>query len=190
MLEVLQILEAEINLRTETRVAEQARAAITREVRKEQTSKLSQTQDVLRDRVEKVNERIRALPDGEAEFGEEIALLVSVAKVMSESTLILARADTGSRAIGAETEAIELLLQSKRMNPNGGGGPGSTPGGGGGGTTSTSALALLGRGANEKELRQDHGVSQSTGDSGVKLPEEFRGGLDEYFNRLEAGGGN
>jgi hypothetical protein len=104
---------------------------------------------------------------------------------MKEATEILARPDTGRRAIAAETEAIELLLQSKRMNPNGGGGSGSSPGGGGGGTTNTSALALLGRGTNEREVRQDHGVSQSTGDSGIKLPEEFRGGLDEYFHRLE-----
>ncbi len=184
---MLQILEAEINLRNETRVAEQAKPVIGSKERSAQTSGLTSTQDGLRVRTEKVNDRIRALPDSAAQFGEEIALLASVAKVMTEATGILARPDTGSRAIGAETEAIELLLQSRRMNPNGGGGAGSSPGGGGGGTTSTSAIALLGRGANEKELRVDRGVSQATGDSGTKLPEEFRGGLDEYFNRLEKG---
>ncbi len=47
------------------------------------------------------------------------------------------------------------------------------------------ALALLGGGVNDKEVREDHGVSQTTGDSGPSLPEEFRAGLDEYFNRLE-----
>lgn len=184
------ILESEINLRNDTRIAEQAKPIVAKKERVQVTTKLSGTQDELKVRVEKVNDRIRALPDGKSEFAEEIALLVSVAKVMVESTEILGRPETGARAVGAETEAIELLLQSKRMNPNGGGGSGSTPGGGGGGTTSTSALALLGRGANDKEVRQDHGVSQSTGDSGAKLPEEFRGGLDEYFNRLEEGGGN
>ncbi len=58
-------------------------------------------------------------------------------------------------------------------------------GGGGTGKTNDSALALLGGGVNEKENREDHGVAQSTGDSGPTLPEEFRSGLDEYFNRLE-----
>ena len=45
----------------------------------------------------------------------------------------------------------------------------------------------LGGGVNEKEVREDRGVSQATGDSGPSLPEEFRAGLDEYFNRLERG---
>ena len=80
-------------------------------------------------------------------------------------------------------------LQSKRINPKGGGGGGSTPGGGGGGKTLDSALALFGGGVNEKEVREDRGVSQATGESGSALPEEFRAGLDEYFNRLERGSG-
>ena len=60
-----------------------------------------------------------------------------------------------SSAIAAETEAIELLLKSKKINPRGGGGGGANPGGGGGGTTNDSALALLGAGLNEKEVRED-----------------------------------
>ena len=107
---------------------------------------------------------------------------------MQEATRILATPETGSPAIGAETEAIELLLQSKRINPKGGGGGGPTPGGGGHGTTLDSALALFGGGVNDKEVREDRGISQSSGESGAKLPEEFRAGLDEYFNRLERGG--
>ena len=125
------------------------------------------------------------MPDGEDEFGKEIGLLRKVAEVMYDANTILARDETGSPAIGAETEAIELLLQSKRINPKAGGGGGANPGGGGGGTTNDSALTLLGGGVNDKEVREDHGVSQSTGDAGPKLPEEFRNGLDEYFNRLE-----
>lgn len=38
---------------------------------------------------------------------------------------------------------------------------------------------------NEKEVREERDVSQVTGESGSSLPEEFRAGLDEYFNRLE-----
>lgn len=189
MLEVLQILEAEVNLREETRVAEQAKPAIKIEEHTEQGKKLSSTQKELEVRIEKVIERIRELPGGEAEFGKEIGLLTQVGIVMREATEILARPETGSPAIAAETEAIELLLQSRRINPRGGGGGGSSPGGGGGGTTNDSALALIGRGDNDKEVREDHGVSQSTGETGPKLPEEFRAGLDEYFSRLEKTGG-
>jgi hypothetical protein len=106
---------------------------------------------------------------------------------MDEAAEILGRPETGREAIAAETEAIELLLQSKKINPKGGGGGGSSPGGGGSGTTDDSALALVGAGVNEKEVREDQGITQTTGESGSQLPEEFRAGLDEYFNRLERG---
>ncbi len=193
VLEVLQILEGEVNLREETRVAEQARPALASEDHRKQAGKLSGTQESLRDRVDKVVGRIRTLRDGEKVFAEEIDLLGQVESVMGEAVAILAKADTGRPAMAAETEAIELLLKSKRVNPSSGGGGGSTPGGGGGNSnTIDSALALLGRGANDKEVREARDVSQATGESGPSLPEEYRSGLDEYFNRLEgrpAGGG-
>jgi len=188
ILEVMLILEGEINLRDETRVAEQARPALAEADHRAQATKLSETQDLLRERIDKVIERIRELPDGEADFAKEIRLLGLVSQVMNEATGILAKADTGKPAIAAETEAIELLLQSKRINPKGGGGGGSSPGGGGGGTTNDSALTLVGSGVNDKEVRDDRGVSQASGEAGPTLPEEFRAGLDEYFNRLERPG--
>jgi hypothetical protein len=46
-------------------------------------------------------------------------------------------------------------------------------------------LALLGSGLNQHERREARDVSQATGETGRILPEEFRAGLDEYFNRLE-----
>lgn len=185
MLEVLQILEAEMNLREETRVADQAKAAVKADEHRQQAHKLSTSQKTIQDRTETVTDKIRDLPDGESEFPKEIALLTRVAEIMGEATGILDKPETGSPAIGAETEAIELLLMSKRINPKGGGGGGASPGGGGTGTTVDSAMALLGGGVNEKEVREDRGTSQSTGESGPALPEEFRAGLDEYFNRLE-----
>jgi hypothetical protein len=185
VLEVLQILEGEVNLREETRVAEQARPALQTEEFARQASSLSGNQKGLRTRVDKVVERIRELPDSASEFGPEMALLGRVSGVMTEATEILARPETGAPAIAAETEAIELLLQSKRINPRGGGGGGSSPGGGGTGSTHDSALALVGSGRNEKEVREDRGIAQATGNAGANLPEEFRAGLDEYFNRLE-----
>ena len=185
MLEVLQILETEVNLRETTRVAEQARPAMKSEDYDSRAKDLSDTQEQLRKRVDKVIDRIGELPDAAANFGKELQLLSEVSQVMIEATAILAQPDTGKLAIAAETEAIELLLQSKRINPKGGGGGGATPGGGGGGTTTDSALALVGSGNNDKEVKESRGVSQATGDTGASFPEEFRSGLDEFFNRLD-----
>jgi hypothetical protein len=188
VLEVLQILEGEVNLREETRVGEQARGALSADDYGRQAQELSKSQDGLKVRVDKVIDRIGQLSDAESEFAYEIDLLGKVAGVMGEATGILARPETGSEAIAAETEAIELLLRSRRINPGGGGG-GANPGGGGGGKTVDSAMALLGSGVNQKEVREDRGVAQVTGESGPVLPEEFRAGLDEYFNRLERNAG-
>jgi hypothetical protein len=106
---------------------------------------------------------------------------------MKDAEKLLTAHETGTQAIAAETEAIELLLQCKRINPKGGGGGGTSPGGGGTGTTQDSALALLGSGLNQKERREARDVMQATGESGRVLPEEFRAGLDAYFERLEQG---
>jgi hypothetical protein len=48
-------------------------------------------------------------------------------------------------------------------------------------------LSLVGTGVNEKEVRESPGAAQATGETGTTLPEEFRAGLDAYFNRLEKG---
>ncbi|MFN7292106.1 MAG: hypothetical protein ACK5T6_16080 [Pirellula sp.] len=100
--------------------------------------------------------------------------------------MILNRPETGREAIAAETEVIELLLQTKRTDPNsGGGGGGTDPGKGGGGTTDEAAIAMIGPGINQNERRQDSGVAQQTGTTNNVLPEEFRFGLDEYFQRID-----
>jgi hypothetical protein len=144
------------------------------------------SQTGFQERVVKVVERIRALPDGDADFAKEITLLGEVSTVMKDATRILASPETGPPAIAAETEAIELLLKSKRINPKGGGGGGSTPGHGGGGDTLDSALALLGAGLNQKEVRESPGTQQTVGETGPVWPEEFRAGLDKYFSGLES----
>jgi hypothetical protein len=186
VLEVLQILEAEINLREETRVAHQASEATTLDQHMEEGLRLSQNQIDLQQRIVDVIHRIGELTDAEKHFGKELAMLAEVDVVMGQAGEILAKPDCGPRAIAAETEAIELLLRSKRINPKSGGGGGSSPGGGGTGETNDVALALLGSGVNQKEVREDRGVQHATGESGTELPEEFRAGLDEYFNRIDA----
>ena len=185
VLEVLQILEGEVDLREETRVVEQSRGVEEAERHGEQADRLAETQKVLRERTDRVVEQIQELPNSDREFGKEIQLLRLVSSVMDETVQILSRPETGVPAIAAETEVIELLLQSKRINPNGGGGGGDSPGGGGQGEAVDSAIALLGSGTNEQEVRLDRQVSQATGATTSNLPEEYRSGLDSYFNGLE-----
>jgi hypothetical protein len=186
VLEVLQVLEAEVNLREETRVTEQAKKGLEEKVYEETAVKLSQKQSDLGVRIDKVLERIKQLPEAEVHFDKEMQLLAQVTDVMHQATVLLEKPETGSLTIAAETEAIELLLQSKKINPKArGGGGGSSPGGGGEGTTSDLAVALSGNGANEKEDREFRETQSATGETGAQLPEEFRAGLDQYFNSLE-----
>jgi hypothetical protein len=185
VLEVMQILEAEMNLRDRTRVAEQSRAASTDEQYSAAVDELGTTQSALRERIIQVGEKIEELPNASEEFAKEIQLMHQVEVVMNDAVSILSRPETGRPAIAAETEAIELLLASKRINPKGGGGGGANPGGGGSGDTTDAAIAMVGPGVNEKEARQDHGIEQATGTTGSGLPEEFRHGLDQYFDRLD-----
>ena len=110
ILEVLKILESEVNLREETRVAEQSREAVELDVHEKEAGRLSDLQDEIENRVHDVVIVIEELPKGSERFGKEIQLLSKVADVMWEAKGILGDYDTGSAAIAAETEAIELLL--------------------------------------------------------------------------------
>ncbi len=187
VLEVLQILEGEINLREDTRVAEQAKAAVDSAKHQSTAEKLSGTQRELADRISKVIDRIRDLPDGDTEFATEIKLLGQVDAVMNEATEILAQPETGvaGHRCGNRSHRAPAALQT-HQSAQAAAAAARTPGGGGGGNTSDLALALLGTGVNQKEVRQDHGVSQSVGHAGPTLPEEYRAGLNEYFSRLES----
>ena len=81
MLEVLQILEGEVNLRENTRVAEQARPALDwpRITSCRPTSFRARRRAWI-ERVDKLAEAIKKLPDGESEFGYEIGLLGKVSR--------------------------------------------------------------------------------------------------------------
>lgn len=181
----MKILEGELGLREETRALEQAREALEAAKYSERATPLANTQEELAQRVVDVTKKIRELPEGEAKFQREIALLTRVEQVMQEARELLGRPTTGAPTIAAETEAIELLLQTRRSNPKGGGGGGASPGGGGSGTTEDSALALLGSGTAKDAKVDVRPVGQATGVSGTSLPEEFRTGLDAYFDALE-----
>ena len=187
ILEVLKILEGEVNLREATRVAEKARPGLEKMKHEIEATKLSETQVALQERLGAVCDRIEQLPDGATRFAKDLGLLRSVDNVMLQAVDILRSGETGEPAIAAETEAIELLLKSQRVNPKAGGGGGNSPGGGGEGTTQDSALALIGAGVNPNEKKETREIQQATGETGSILPEEFRAGLDIYFSKLEKG---
>lgn len=186
LVEILRVLRCEVDLREETRVVEQSRGAVATTVHDISARQLQASQLALKTRLIQVVNGLLSMPQGEQRFAQEIDLLRQVSMVMDDAAALLARSVTDQRTIAAETEAIELLLQSQRIPPQGkGSGGGATPGGGRNGTTDQSALAMIGAGLNPREHREERAVSQATGHTGDSLPEEFRAGLDIYFQQIE-----
>lgn len=186
IVEVLRILEAEVNLREQTRVAEQGRQTMDRGAYGSEAIRLSEAQDLLRDRLDVVVQSVVAIPDGEVNFGGEIEVLSAASAAMVDAAKTLVSPETGPVAIAAQTEAIELLLRSRKVSPEGGGGGGGgSAGGGQGGETDQAAIALLGRGLNDLAKTRQSETLMATGIEKGDVPEQWRDGLGQYFNQLE-----
>ena len=185
VLKVMKILTEEIALRDQTRSFEQAKAQLKEDVANEQNETLTDTQDDLTNRTDGVIEEIRELPNADS-FGKEIQQLTNAAAAMDDAWNYLDEYDTGPNAIAAETEAIEWLLLAKRSGSGGGGGGTNAGAGSRSGAAMTgSSLARLG-GAKEKLSKVvKRNTRQATGTAGRDLPEEYRSGLDAYFEKLE-----
>jgi hypothetical protein len=189
ILKVMQALRDEMKLREETRETQTAKPALEPEKYESDARELSAKQAANSKHTQGAIDDIRSLQDGAQKFGKELQLLDAVVAIMDENTGILHTPDTGPKAIAAETEAIELLLQAKREGGGGGGGGGANPGGGGSGTTKTAAaLAQLGPGGDAESQIAPRAVGQATGRAGKEFPDEFKPGLEAYFNLLEGGG--
>ncbi len=189
ILMVMQALRDEMKLRDETREMENARPALTTSEYESKALPLARKQETNAVLTQTASDAILMLPKGAEDFKDELKLLTAVRQVMDEAGAILERPDTGSEAIAAETEAIELLLQAKRQGKGGGGGGGGgNPGGGGSGTADGMSLAELGPGADSPAQAVVRPVGQQTGRAGREFPEEFKNGLDAYFNKLEGQG--
>lgn len=189
VLKVMKATRDEMKLRDETREMENAKPALETAAYAKQAAGLASKQYGIQAAVRGAFEDILELPQGNEKFGRELRLLNAVDKVMVEAASLLDKPDTGDPAVAAETEAIELLLQAKRQSPKGGGSGGSDPGGGGtAASASQAALADLGGGKDANSEVEARPVGQATGKAGRELPEEFKAGLDAYFNKLEAGG--
>lgn len=190
IVKILRILNREIQLREETREVEQAKEALSAEKYYQRSETLSDTQYDLADDTREIAREISLLPSAdEPLIQRQRAKVTSAADVMDEAESILAKPNTGPEAIAAISEVIEILLETQRIpnTPAGGGGGGDSPGGGGQALAAlASALRLMGIGNDSGEaFIEKRSPKQATGKTGRVLPEEFRQGLDAYFNVLE-----
>ena len=179
VLEVMRIIDREIQLREETREVEQAKEALTADEYSERSIELYDTQITLTEDTHEVAAQISLLPNAqEPLIQRQLGKVTQAAAVMSEVEDILAEPNTGPEAIAAITEVIEILLQTRRI-PNA---PMVTTGP----AATASALMLLGLGDDSgRAFIENRSPRQATGKAGRVLPEEFRQGLDAYFNTLE-----
>ncbi len=179
VVEVMRIINREIQLREETRELEQAKEALTADEYRERSIALYETQITLTEDTREVEAQISLLPDSHERFIQnQLAKVATAAEVMEEVEDILAEPDTGPRAIAAITEVIEILLQTGRV-PNAPVITKAPP-------ATASALMLLGLGDDTGRASiENRSPRQATGKTGRVLPEEFRQGLDAYFNVLE-----
>lgn len=186
ILKIMKILAGEVGLREETRELEQAREGMEEGSFDLKANRLSKTQQQLTSDTADAVDMILALPEGSQNFGKEVQQLRNAAMAMQDATEILSRPETGSEAIAAETEAIEWLLQAKRSKGGGGGG-GNQAGNGArtGRSTNVSAVALLGDADADDEKVEKRETVQASGRAGEEYPDEFRKGLDAYFEQLE-----
>ena len=179
VLEVLRIIDREITLREETRELEQAKEALTADKYGERSVDLYDTQITLTEDTREIAAQISLLPNAqEPRIQQQLAKVLRAAEVMDEVEDILAEPDTGPRAIAAITEVIETLLQTCRL-PN-------TPMITTAPPATAAALRLMGLGDDSSgAFIENRAPGQATGKAGRVLPEEFRQGLDAYFNTLE-----
>jgi len=179
VVEVMRIINREIQLREETRELEQAKEALTTDEYSKRSIALYDTQITLTEDTREVEAQISLLPDAHERFIQnQLAKVAKAAEVMEEVEDILAAPDTGPRAIAAITEVIEILLQTGRV-PNAPMITTAPP-------ATASALMLLGIGDDTGRASiENRSPRQATGKAGRVLPEEFRQGLDAYFNALE-----
>ena len=179
VVEVMRVINREIQLREETRELEQAKEVLSAEEYSERSMALYDTQITLTEDTREVKSQISLLPDAQTSFIQRQLRKVSrAAAVMDEVENILAEPDTGPKAIAAITEVIEILLETGRV-PN-------APTVANASSATASALMLIGVGDDSSSaFIENRSPRQATGKAGRALPEEFRQGLDAYFDALE-----
>ncbi|MEL6105257.1 MAG: hypothetical protein AAFU85_04440 [Planctomycetota bacterium] len=186
ILDVLRVLESEVNLREQTRMAERGRDVMTRQQYMSEAIRLSESQDLIRDRLDQIVDTIDAEPDAALHFAAEMEVLSLASSAMVDATKTLVSPETGADAIAAETEAIELLLRSKKVNPEGGeASSGGQAGGSAGGDTREAAAELLGRGFEALTQERPSETKFAVGRNRNEVPERWLEGVQRYHLRLE-----
>lgn len=181
ILRVLRVIDREMQLREETREVEQARNALTEDEYYLRSEPLSDTQYDLAEETLEIAEEILLLPDADTPFiQQQYQKVARAAEVMDETESILATPETGPKAIAAITEVIEILLETRRT-PN-------TPPITNAPPATAAAIMLMGAGDGDdsgQAFIEKRAPQQTIGRAGRVLPEEYRQGLDVYFNILE-----
>ena len=179
VVEVMRIINREIQLREETRELEQAKAALTTDEYNDRSFALYDTQITLTEDTREVAAQISLLPNAhESLIQRQLQKIGEAADVMEAVEDILAEPNTGPKAIAAITEVIEILLDTQR-EPNAPMVANAPP-------ATAAALILVGVGDdNGNAFIENRSPRQATGKTGRVLPEEFRQGLDAYFDALE-----
>ena len=181
ILRVLRVIDREMQLREETREVEQAKNALTEDEYYLRSEPLSDTQYDLAEETLEIAEEILLLPEANTPFiQQQYQKVARAAEVMDETESILATPETGPKAIAAITEVIEILLETRRT-PNAPPITNAPP-------ATAAAIMLMGAGDGDdsgQAFIEKRSPLQTTGRAGRVLPEEYRQGLDVYFNILE-----
>jgi hypothetical protein len=165
-------------LREETRELDQASDALDEAAFASRGGELGDAQRELTRKSRDIAGQIWRLPGAE-QFQNESAKLLEASFVMDEVEGLLRQPDAGPPTIAAISEVIEILLVTRRA-PN-------TPNVIKARAAAKSALMLVGLGDDKQEaFIEERTPGQATGRAGRALPEEFRQGLDAYFDALES----
>ncbi|MEO1615628.1 MAG: hypothetical protein AAFV88_07260 [Planctomycetota bacterium] len=145
--------------------------------------RLSEAQDLLRDRLDVIVDSLQAEPQGELNFAGEIEVLSAASQAMNEATQTLQSRETGAPAIAAETEAIELMLQSNKIKPDdsGSGSASSSQAA----ATKEAAMQLLEEALNPLAKQRRGETETSIGRSRDQVPERLREPVRRFFDQLE-----
>ncbi len=186
VVELMRVLKRETDLREETRTLEQSRAELAATNIATQAEELTKVQLDLARRTAKVIDRIIAIPDGEKDYGRDIQRLTAAVEAMRDAQMLLEKSETAGPTIAAETEAIELLRNSRKGGKKNGAGSGGNPGDGSRtGADLDSFVELLDSKPTDGLARPDRNTELSAGNETDSVPSEFRSGLDRLYQAME-----
>jgi hypothetical protein len=192
LIEMLQIVQGEADLREKTRALEDRRHREPKYA--EKSTRLGDEQDELHTRLAELEKKV-PIP-------QLVMLMMQARGAMKDAEALLRKPDTGRDTVAAETEVIELLsgVMSQMAQQAGGGGGGAgmmamlmqmmglgagqTPGGSMAGGT-TGRLNIPGGGPSKGEKGEERGGPKDAGRVLEQVPPEFRDAVEAYFRKVD-----